>query len=110
MAERTKFNPKRRIRPVGAPLPFDLARIRCQGSPLHKSNPGDFGLDPPSAARPGKTLCDEAGIFTRASCLLASLLLMRSIEMASPKRLPAWPTTADRRPQPSPTIQRRPVG
>ncbi len=37
-----------------------------EGSPHHKRNPGDFGLRPPVAPRPDKTLCDEAGILTRA--------------------------------------------
>lgn len=71
MRERTKFNPKRRISPsitAHARVAL-LGGVRYQGSPLHKRNPGDFGLDPPSAARPGKTLCDEAGIFTRAEAV-----------------------------------------
>ena len=46
-------------------------------SPHHKRNPGDFGLTPPAAPRPDKTLCDEAGIFTRES---ARTLLARAIE------------------------------
>jgi hypothetical protein len=42
------------------------------GNPEHKRSPGDFGLRPPSAPRPAKTLCDAAGISTRekaVSCL-----------------------------------------
>ena len=35
------------------------------GNPLHKRNPGDFGLIPPSAPSGRKNLCDEAGIFTK---------------------------------------------
>jgi hypothetical protein len=35
------------------------------GNPTHKRNPGDFGLTPPSAPRPAKSLCDVTGIFTR---------------------------------------------
>lgn len=41
------------------------SRVRYRGSPYHKRNPGDFGLSPPAAPRPGKTLCDEVGIFKR---------------------------------------------
>ena len=38
---------------------MDLAcRCRYTGSPLHKYNPGDYNLTPPSSPRPGKTLCD----------------------------------------------------
>ena len=44
-------------------------RARYEGSPHHKSNPGDFNLTPPSAPRPDKTLCDEAGIFRRELAL-----------------------------------------
>ncbi len=36
------------------------------GNPAHKKNPGDFGLNPPSEPREGKTLCDGSGIFKRA--------------------------------------------
>ncbi len=39
------------------------------GNPEHKRVAGDFGLDPPSAARRGKTLCDTVGIFRRAEAL-----------------------------------------
>jgi len=36
-----------------------------EGSAHHKRNRGDFGLTPPAAPRPDKTLCDEAGILER---------------------------------------------
>ena len=48
-----------------------------EGSPHHKRNPGDFGLIPPQAPRPDKTLCDEAGVFERAR---AERLLSSAIE------------------------------
>ncbi len=48
-----------------------------EGSPLHKRNPGDFGLTPPAAPRLDKTLCDEAGVFRRAD---ANALLSRAID------------------------------
>lgn len=35
------------------------------GNPLHKKNPGDFGLTPPSCPSPKKNLCDLVGIFNR---------------------------------------------
>lgn len=48
----------------------DLAdRVRYGGNPEHKRNPGDFGLRPPSLPRQGKSLCDDAGIFSRAEAL-----------------------------------------
>jgi len=39
--------------------------VKYVGSPLHKRNPGDFGLTPPASPRPSKSLCDDAGIFRR---------------------------------------------
>ncbi len=48
-----------------------------QGSPLHKRNPGDFGLTPPASPRPQKTLCDEAGIARKAD---AAALFKSAIE------------------------------
>ncbi len=47
------------------------------GRNYHKRNPGDFGLTPPAAPRPDKTLCDEAKVFQRS---LADALLARAIE------------------------------
>ena len=68
LAKRTSFNPKRRI--ASAPVQADLDRLAervvYRGHPAHKRNPGDFGLEPPLGPRPGKTLCDLAGIFNRA--------------------------------------------
>lgn len=40
-------------------------RAAYEGSPYHKKNPGDFGLTPPAAPRPDKTLCDEAGVLRK---------------------------------------------
>lgn len=40
-------------------------RISYGGNPEHKKHPGDFGLNPPSQPRQGKTLCDAAEVFTR---------------------------------------------
>jgi len=61
-------NPKRRIA-EGLP-PADLEaladRVRYDGNPVHKSNPGDFGLSPPAGPRPHKTLCGKADIFVRS--------------------------------------------
>jgi hypothetical protein len=48
-----------------------------EGSPHHKRNPGDFGLVPPAAPRKDRTLCDEAGITSRAD---ANALLDRAID------------------------------
>jgi hypothetical protein len=44
-----------------------LAGARYHGNPVHKRNPGDFGLHPPADPRPDKTLCDEAGIVEKAT-------------------------------------------
>lgn len=67
MQRRKTFNPKRAIRDfAGRDSLEQLAqRIRYGGNPEHKRNPGDFGLVPPAQPRADKTLCDEAGIFTK---------------------------------------------
>ena len=75
MLKRRSFNPKRRLCPTGAletrqrDLLSRIQSIRYTGNPEHKRNPGDFGLTPPSVPRPGKTLCDEVGIYSRAEAL-----------------------------------------
>lgn len=72
MKKRTaKFSPNRRI---AEPRPGDgtgrtASLLGYGGNPEHKRNPGDFGLHPPSQPRLGKTLCDEAAIFTRKVAL-----------------------------------------
>jgi hypothetical protein len=59
----------------------ERSRLRSEaayeGSPYHKRNPGDFGLTPPAAPRPDKTLCDEARIFRKA---VADELFARAID------------------------------
>lgn len=65
---RRSFNHKRRI--ASDPIQADLDRLArsviYSGNAAHKRNPGDFGLAPPLGPRPGKTLCDDAGLFSRA--------------------------------------------
>jgi hypothetical protein len=66
-----KHNLKKRLAPEPdesrrSVLAQRVAQLRYGGNPTHKRNPGDFGLVPPSAARRGKTLCDDAGILTHA--------------------------------------------
>ena len=77
MRKRTAFNPKRRLC-MEAELQIAekqqwieecAKRARYNGSPEHKRSPGDFGLDPPSSPRPGKTLCDVVQIHTRVVAL-----------------------------------------
>ena len=73
---RRTFNPKRQLCPAEAlqarqtALLARIGSLRYSGNPEHKRNPGDFDLDPPSGARPGKTLCDQVGIFSRAEALV----------------------------------------
>lgn len=73
--KRRTFNPKRRLCPKDQlqekweSFSAKLDRLRYSGNPEHKRNPGDFGLDPPSGPRPGKTLCDQVEIYTRAEAL-----------------------------------------
>ncbi|MDB5821035.1 MAG: hypothetical protein JWQ11_4675 [Rhizobacter sp.] len=75
MKPRRTVNPKRKLRPV-----LGLMQVAEQfkalskaasygGNPEHKRNPGDFGLSPPAMPRQGKSLCDDARIFSRAGAL-----------------------------------------
>lgn len=68
-----QFNSKRRIKNLSdADLQqySELAeQLQYGGNPEHKKNPGDFGLRPPSSPRPGKSLCDAVGIFSRQAAL-----------------------------------------
>lgn len=69
-ARRGRFNSKRRIRSLeeleGMDLVFLSDRVVYCGNPVHKRNPGDFGLSPPAGPRPGKSLCDTAALFEKA--------------------------------------------
>lgn len=80
-AQEMRRHTRRRIRTV--PLSPDeqqrLAEAVYEGHSHHKRNPGDFGLQPPAAPRPDKTLCDEAGIFRKAE---AKRLFSRARERA----------------------------
>jgi len=73
-----EFNTKRQVRPAnevdGAMLTHLEATVKYGGNPEHKSDPGDFGLTPPAAPRPDKTLCDLAGVRARQ----VALSLLRS--------------------------------
>jgi len=68
-----KYNPKRRIAETGSVSKETLARladvVTYSGNPEHKKSPGDFRLQPPASPRPGKSLCDTAGIFRRTEAL-----------------------------------------
>lgn len=90
---RPKQNPKRR---VCDPRISDeerhrlTAQVSYVGSPYHKRNPGDFGLDPPMCPRADKTECDSAGIFDKK---IAESLLERGINtgLTSPYDSPGFP-------------------
>jgi hypothetical protein len=51
---------------------------RYEGSPLHKKEPNNFGLIPPTSPQQDKTLCDEAGILEKQ---VAIELFERTIEV-----------------------------
>lgn len=67
------FNPKRKLQSADGQDMARLAglvdKVRYGGNPEHKKNPGDFGLTPPADPRPGKSLCDGVGVFSRADAL-----------------------------------------
>jgi len=75
MRPRRTANPKRRVQQKPSDeeglnrLKALAAAVKYGGNPEHKRNPGDFGLDPPSLPRQGKTLCDGAEVFTREFAL-----------------------------------------
>ena len=77
--DRCRFNDKRRIRQFDDPVALSglAARVRYTGNPAHKQNPGDFGLHPPAGPRDDKTLCDNAGIFSKSK---AQRLLQEGIK------------------------------
>ena len=80
-SSRTKFNHKRRIAshlPSREELGRLAAGLRYGGKPVHKRNPGDFGLNPPSLPRDDKSLCDNVQVFRRAEALS---LLRRGVEL-----------------------------
>lgn len=93
---RRKVNPKRRLKsppedPGTLAALRDLSlRVRYGGNPDHKRNPGDFGLVPPSNPRSAKSLCDDAGIVTRAE---AERILRRGAELGlvSEQSRNGWP-------------------
>lgn len=62
---------------TGTECKFLQENAGYEGIAYHKRTPGDFGLTPPAAPRPDKTLCDEANITQRAT---AVDLLSRAIE------------------------------
>lgn len=101
-----QFNPKRRLKACDAHELARLAaladRVQYGGNPEHKKNPGDFGLTPPADPRPGKSLCDGIGVFTRFEALellkagLAKGLISDRFVGDWPKNI--WSMTAQGRP------------
>ncbi len=64
------YNPKRRVAPADRWSPDEReARARdvgYGGNPEHKLHPNDYGLQPPTSPRPGKSLCDAERQFPKA--------------------------------------------
>lgn len=93
---RRTFNPKRRFCPEETlqarqeALSKRVGSLRYTGNPEHKRNPGDFGLQPPSGPRPGKTLCDKVEIYSRADALA---LLLAGVQRGtfSAQERDGWP-------------------
>lgn len=86
---------KRKLRPV--PNETEVSHLLMLhnvasygGNPEHKKNPGDFGLSPPAMPRQGKSLCDEAEIFSRQEALS---LIKRGLEqgLVSVQERNGWP-------------------
>lgn len=89
-----KFNSKRRFLQINAAHLKRLRTlselVRYGGNPEHKKHPGDFKLTPPSDPRPGKSLCDVAGIYSRH---IARALLQDGLRkgLVSDRQLDGWP-------------------
>ena len=68
-----QINPKRKLYadPDGEMCSRIARAVGYGGNPEHKRNPGDFGLEPPSAhhKQPTKSLCDTVEIFERKTAL-----------------------------------------
>lgn len=96
MRKRTAFNPKRRLcteaQVAGRRHPIEefAKRVRYGGNPEHKRNPGDFGLEPRSSPRAGKTLCDVVEIHTRSAALSLLRIGLRK-GMFSVQERSGWP-------------------
>ena len=60
---RKSRNDKRRVQENCDPDRLGVLEreITYTGSPYHKKNPGDYGLNPPANPRDKKTLCDKIG-------------------------------------------------
>jgi hypothetical protein len=72
MKVRQTHNPKKRLRKAPTTelerksLDELSARVTYGGNPDHKRDPGDYGLQPPSRPRLGKSLCDTIGKLRKA--------------------------------------------
>lgn len=94
--KKRKVNAKRRLSAVPADtdrwatLRELSQRARYGGNPDHKRSPGDFQLTPPSNPRTAKSLCDDAGIVTRAE---AERVLRRGLKLGlvSEQARNGWP-------------------
>ncbi len=88
MTKRQGNRPDRRVAPAGSVSPTELealaARLRYEGSALHKLHPGDYGFIPPINPRPSKPPCDELRSVLLAE---AAALFRRSIAAGMVSRL-----------------------
>jgi len=74
MTKRQGNRPDRRIAPEGSIATGELqgvgARLRYEGTSLHKLHPGDYGFVPPVNPRPSKSPCDELRLVLRAEAAM----------------------------------------
>jgi len=95
--------PNRRVAPVDSNSAEDLealvARLRYEGTSLHKLHPGDYGFVPPVNPRPSKSPCDELRPILRAEAAklfregLVSGMVSRFDKGGTPKYV--WAVDAD---------------
>ena len=66
-------------------------RAKYVGSPYHKKSPGDYGLVPPFAPRPGATLCDGDGQEIKKTKALRMLRKGIRLGLVSQQQRNGWP-------------------
>ena len=88
--------PSRRIGPDGR-LDGDaaaalVARCRYVGAAFHKLKPADYGLAPPRAPRPGKSVCDDLRplVKSEAEALLAAGIRRGMVSDFGPDSAPKY--------------------
>ena len=94
MKQRTAYNPKRQLADAQDDTTKACAeqaqRATYTGNAHHKKRPNDYGLTPATDPRPGKTLCDADGQFSKDQAV-SLLLAGAKLRMVSKQVRNGWP-------------------